>query len=48
MPADYVKKINRICHDHDVHVSTGGWIENILARAAYHVHDYIAECTTST
>ena len=44
MPADYVKKINRICHDHDVYVSTGGWIENILARAAHHVDDYIAEC----
>jgi phosphosulfolactate synthase (CoM biosynthesis protein A) len=39
-----VKKINRICHDHDVYISTGGWIENILARAAHHVDDYIAEC----
>ncbi|MGO9007244.1 MAG: phosphosulfolactate synthase, partial [Beijerinckiaceae bacterium] len=44
MPPDYVKKINRICHDHNVYVSTGGWIENILARAAHHVDDYIAEC----
>jgi phosphosulfolactate synthase (CoM biosynthesis protein A) len=46
MPAEYVKKINRICHDHEVYVSTGGWIENILARAAHHVDDYIAECKT--
>ncbi|MEM1181934.1 MAG: phosphosulfolactate synthase [Acidobacteriota bacterium] len=33
MPAEYVKKINRICHDHGVYVSTGGWIENVLSRA---------------
>ena len=44
MPADYVKKLNNICHDHDVYVSTGGWIENLLVRAPHHIDDYIAEC----
>lgn len=44
MPADYVRKINRICHDHDVYVSTGGWIENLLVRAPHHIDDYIEEC----
>lgn len=44
MPAEFVKKINAICHDHDVYVSTGGWIENLLVRAPHHIDDYIAEC----
>ena len=44
MPADHVRAFNRICHDHGVYVSTGGWIENILARAPTHVDDYIEEC----
>ena len=45
MPPDDAKKINRICHDHNMSdVSTGGWIENIRARSPHHVDDYIAEC----
>ena len=44
MPAEYVKKINRICHDHGVYVSTGGWIENLLSRAPHKIDDYIQEC----
>lgn len=44
MPADYVRKINRICHDHGVYVSTGGWIENVLARAPTQIDAYIEEC----
>ena len=44
MPADEVIKLNRICHDHGVYVSTGGWIENVLARAPNHIDEYIEEC----
>lgn len=43
MPADYVKKLNKVCHDHGVYVSTGGWIENLLVRAPHHIDDYIEE-----
>ncbi|MEM1391081.1 MAG: phosphosulfolactate synthase [Pseudomonadota bacterium] len=44
MPAEYVKRINRICHDHGVYVSTGGWIENVLSRAPTQIDAYIEEC----
>ena len=44
MPAEEVIKLNRICHDHGVYVSTGGWIENVLARAPSHIDEYIEEC----
>lgn len=43
MPAEYVQKLNQVCHDHGVYVSTGGWIENVLVRAPHHVDDYIQE-----
>ncbi|MEM9435283.1 MAG: phosphosulfolactate synthase [Pseudomonadota bacterium] len=44
MPAEFVKRLNRVCHDHGVYVSTGGWIENVLARAPTQVDAYIEEC----
>ncbi|MEO1315981.1 MAG: phosphosulfolactate synthase [Pseudomonadota bacterium] len=44
MPAEFVKKLNRVCHDHGVYVSTGGWIENVLARAPTQIDAYIEEC----
>lgn len=44
MPADYVRRLNRICHDHGVYVSTGGWIENVLSRAPTQIDAYIEEC----
>ncbi|MFD2249104.1 phosphosulfolactate synthase (CoM biosynthesis protein A) [Pseudochelatococcus lubricantis] len=43
LPEEAVRKYLDICHDHGLYVSTGGWIENVLARAAHHVDDYIAE-----
>lgn len=43
MPADYVTMINQISHDHLIYVSAGRWIESILARAAHHIDDCIAE-----
>ncbi|PID65656.1 MAG: phosphosulfolactate synthase [Gammaproteobacteria bacterium] len=44
MPKNIVKKYLKIAHDHDLYVSTGGWIENLLVRAPHHIDDYIAEC----
>ena len=44
MPAEFVLKLNRVCHDHGVYVSTGGWIENVLARAPTQIDAYIEEC----
>ncbi len=31
MPEDAVEELIYICHEHDVQVSTGGFIENVLA-----------------
>lgn len=31
-------------HDHDVYVSTGGWIENLISTCPRHIDDYLAEC----
>ncbi len=30
MPAEAVKSVNKLAHQHDVYVSIGGWIENVL------------------
>lgn len=43
MPRDIVKELIDICHEHDVNVSTGGFIENILVRNHDHVEDYLEE-----
>src|SRR5437870_6685400 len=43
MPADAVKAINKLAHDHDAYVSTGGWIENVLRFGPDAVDRYIAE-----
>jgi phosphosulfolactate synthase (CoM biosynthesis protein A) len=44
MPPEQVKAINDICHEHDVYVSTGGWIEHVLTRGSEAVNAYIEEC----
>ncbi len=44
MPRKAVKALNDLCHQHDVLVSTGGFIEYVLTRGAEAVDDYIAEC----
>ena len=45
MPRDVVQSITDLCHEHDVLVSTGGFIESVLARGgAKAVHQYIEEC----
>jgi len=43
MSEDSVTELIGICHEHDVEVSTGGYIENVLIRDNDKVHDYFAE-----
>ncbi|MGJ0392453.1 MAG: phosphosulfolactate synthase [Methylocystis sp.] len=43
MPPEAVKAINRIAHDHDVYISTGGWIENVLRFGREAVAHYLEE-----
>ena len=43
MPPAAVKAINKLAHDHDIYVSTGGWIENVLRFGPGIVDRYIAE-----
>lgn len=46
MPRDEVAAMNDFCHEHDVLVSTGGFIESVLARGgADAVHQYVEECS---
>jgi phosphosulfolactate synthase (CoM biosynthesis protein A) len=41
MPPEAVKSINKLAHDHEVYVSTGGWIENVLRFGPDAVDRYI-------
>jgi phosphosulfolactate synthase (CoM biosynthesis protein A) len=43
MPAQAVQAINKIAHDHDAYVSTGGWIENVLRFGPDAVERYLVE-----
>src|SRR5207247_3288733 len=44
MPNKAVKEIIDLCHKHDVLVSTGGFIERVLAQSPNAVRQYVAEC----
>src|SRR6266511_4607151 len=44
MPKQSVKEIIDLCHKHDVLVSTGGFIERVLAQGGDAVRRYVAEC----
>ena len=44
MPRQAVKELIDICHDHDVLVDTGGFIEHVLTQGKVAVERYIAEC----
>jgi phosphosulfolactate synthase (CoM biosynthesis protein A) len=44
MPRAAVKELIDRCHEHNVLVSTGGFIEHVLTLGAKAVDDYIAEC----
>jgi len=43
MPEEKARELNEICHEHDVQVSTGGFIENVLVKDNGKVEDYITE-----
>lgn len=43
MPPEAVQSINKLAHDHNVYVSTGGWIEKVLRFNRDIVDRYIAE-----
>ena len=44
MPRDKVKELNDIAHEHDVLVSTGGFMEYVLTQGKEAVDQYIEEC----
>jgi phosphosulfolactate synthase (CoM biosynthesis protein A) len=44
MSEQSVRNIIEICHKHDVLVSTGGFIERVLAQGGDAVRQYVAEC----
>lgn len=44
MPTTAVKEITDLAHQHNVLVSTGGWIEYVLTQGAEAVKAYIEEC----
>jgi phosphosulfolactate synthase (CoM biosynthesis protein A) len=41
---DMLKTILKICHDHDVYVSTGGFVERIIVQGTDAVDRYLEEC----
>ncbi len=43
MPPAAVRAINKVAHDHEAYVSTGGWIENVLRFGPEFVDRYIEE-----
>lgn len=44
LSVDMVKKIIHICHDYDVYVSTGGFIERVIVQGFEAVDRYLEEC----
>jgi phosphosulfolactate synthase (CoM biosynthesis protein A) len=44
MPRQSLKELIDLCHDHDVLVSTGGFIEYVLTQGSTAVDRYIQEC----
>jgi phosphosulfolactate synthase (CoM biosynthesis protein A) len=44
MPRPVLRELIDLCHAHDVYVSTGGFIESVLAQGADAVRRYLREC----
>jgi phosphosulfolactate synthase (CoM biosynthesis protein A) len=44
LSVDMVKRILKVCHDHDVYVSTGGFVERIIVQGPDAVDRYLEEC----
>jgi phosphosulfolactate synthase (CoM biosynthesis protein A) len=43
MPEGAVRELIDVCHEYDVKVSTGGYVENVLLRDTHKVHRYFEE-----
>src|SRR5437667_5323811 len=44
MPVEVVRELVDVCHNYDVLVSTGGFVEHVLTQGAEAVRKYVAEC----
>lgn len=44
MPRESVRALNELCHEHDVEVSTGGFLEYVLTQRGDAVERYLDEC----
>jgi phosphosulfolactate synthase (CoM biosynthesis protein A) len=44
MPRETVRALNELCHEHEVEVSTGGFLEYVLAQRGDAVARYLEEC----
>jgi phosphosulfolactate synthase (CoM biosynthesis protein A) len=44
LSVDMLKNILKVCHDHDVYVSTGGFVERIIVQGTDAVDRYLEEC----
>jgi phosphosulfolactate synthase (CoM biosynthesis protein A) len=44
MPREAVRRLNELCHEYAVEVSTGGFLEYVLAQRADAVARYLEEC----
>ncbi len=44
MPRQRLKELLDVCHQHDVLVSTGGWMEYVLTQGPEAVERYVEEC----
>ena len=47
MPETAVRNLIEFCHHHNVLVSTGGFVEHVLAQGSDAVRQYVAECQSS-
>lgn len=43
-PEEVVKKINALCHQYDIYVNTGGWVERVITDGKTAVDRYFEEC----
>ena len=41
-----VRQINKVCHEHKVYVSTGGFVERVIVAGSEAVDKYLKECKT--
>jgi phosphosulfolactate synthase (CoM biosynthesis protein A) len=45
MPRQAVRALNDVCHEHEVEVSTGGFLEYVLTQRGEAVQQYLKECS---